>query len=212
MIEENMLRGSLVTSNEAKGGIAYKGERGYSNYEIYVKNGGTMTEQEWLEHFGVDLTGYAKTSEVIEYVGDLEDLETTDKTDIVSAINEHQSSIDALDELIYTYNDYSGVEKKCGTWIDGKPIYRKVVAIGELPNNSNKQVAHNINNIKKILKCTGYAYAPTSGSFVNIPYSSISANSIDAVANTTYIVIYTHADQTAFSECYMTIEYTKTTD
>jgi hypothetical protein len=97
MIEENMLRGSLVTSNEAKGGIAYKGERGYSNYEIYVKNGGTMTEEEWLEHFGVDLTGYAKTSEVIEYVGDLENLETIDKTDIVSAINEHQSSIDELD-------------------------------------------------------------------------------------------------------------------
>lgn len=97
MIEENMLRGSLVTSNEAKGGIAYKGERGYSNYEIYVKNGGTMTEQEWLDHFGVDLTGYAKTSEVEAITGDLEELTTVDKTSIVNAINEHQGSIDTLD-------------------------------------------------------------------------------------------------------------------
>lgn len=68
MIEENMLRGSLVSSNEAKGALGFKGERGYSNYEIYVKNGGTMTEQEWLDHFGVDLTGYVKTTDVLDLV------------------------------------------------------------------------------------------------------------------------------------------------
>ena len=97
-MSENILRGSLTSTQTSKGALGFKGERGYSNYEIYVKNGGTMTEQEWLDHFGVDLTGYAKTSEVIEYVGDLEELETEDKTDIVSAINENQGNIEALDE------------------------------------------------------------------------------------------------------------------
>ena len=65
----NMLRGSLTSTTDAKGVLGFKGERGYSNYEIYVKNGGTMTEQEWLDHFGVDLTDYIKTSEVNAIVG-----------------------------------------------------------------------------------------------------------------------------------------------
>lgn len=64
----NMLRGSLTSTTDAKGVLGFKGERGYSNYEIYVKNGGTMTEQEWLDHFGVDLTGYVKTTDVLDLV------------------------------------------------------------------------------------------------------------------------------------------------
>lgn len=67
-MSENMLRGSLTSNTSSKGTLGFKGERGYSNYEIYVKNGGTMTEQEWLDHFGVDLTDYIKTSEVVDLV------------------------------------------------------------------------------------------------------------------------------------------------
>ena len=125
----NMLRGSLTSTTDAKGVLGFKGERGYSNYELYVKNGGTMTEQEWLDHFGVDLTGYCKTSEMTSYVntttGDLEELETTDKTDLVSAINELNTNINSLDDR----DNYSTTEKVIGTWIDGKPIYRKVYSI-----------------------------------------------------------------------------------
>lgn len=64
----NILRGSLTSDTSSKGALGFKGERGYSNYELYVKNGGTMTEQEWLDHFGVDLTDYIKTSEVLDLV------------------------------------------------------------------------------------------------------------------------------------------------
>ena len=31
--------------------IMVKGERGYSAYELYVQNGGTLTEEEWLDEF-----------------------------------------------------------------------------------------------------------------------------------------------------------------
>lgn len=68
MIEENMLRGSLVSSNEAKGGLGFKGERGYSAYEIAVQNGYEGTEQEWIDHFGLDLTDYVKTSDILDLV------------------------------------------------------------------------------------------------------------------------------------------------
>lgn len=39
-----------------EGNLGYKGERGYSNYELAVKNGYQGTEQEWLANFGVDFT------------------------------------------------------------------------------------------------------------------------------------------------------------
>ena len=119
MIEENMLRGSLVSSNEAKGGLGFKGERGYSAYEIAVLHGYEGTEQDWIDHFGLDLTDYIQTSDVIDSttststnyplsanqgknlkddIGDLTDLQTSVTTDLVSAINENQGNIEALDE------------------------------------------------------------------------------------------------------------------
>lgn len=59
------MEAELINNVEGlEGELGYKGERGYSAYEIAVKNGFEGTEQDWLDHFGVDLTGYIKTSDV----------------------------------------------------------------------------------------------------------------------------------------------------
>ena len=86
----NMLRGSLTSNTSSKGTLGFKGERGYSNYEIYVKNGGTMTEQEWLDHFGVDLTDYIKTSEVLDLVY------FVDKANTLNDLNDSICNIDFI--------------------------------------------------------------------------------------------------------------------
>ena len=44
------------------GNIGYKGERGYSAYEIAVKNGFVGTEEEWLEQI------ISSTYDAIEYI------------------------------------------------------------------------------------------------------------------------------------------------
>jgi hypothetical protein len=49
-----------------EGELGYKGERGYSAYEIAVQNGYEGTEQEWIDHFGLDLTNYVQTSDVVD--------------------------------------------------------------------------------------------------------------------------------------------------
>ena len=73
MIEENMLRGSLVSSNEAKGGLGFKGERGYSAYEIAVQHGFEGTEEDWLatlgtsSHFSKDVAVYTTTESTTEF-------------------------------------------------------------------------------------------------------------------------------------------------
>lgn len=109
-----------------KSSLGFKGDRGYSNYEIYVKNGGTMTEQEWLDHFGVDLTGYIKTSDVVDSlsststsyplsanqgkelstkIGNLSSLTTSVKTSTVAAVNE----LDSDKEDKTTIGDLTGL-------------------------------------------------------------------------------------------------------
>jgi hypothetical protein len=43
------------------------------------------------------------------------------------------------------------------TWIDGKPIYHKVIDIGALPNAAEKQVAHGIANFNDLVRLEGLA-------------------------------------------------------
>lgn len=194
----NMLRGSLTSTTDAKGVLGFKGERGYSNYELYVKNGGTMTEQEWLDHFGVDLTGYCKTSEMTSYVntttGDLEELETTDKTDLVSAINELNTNINSLDDR----DNYSTTEKVIGTWIDGKPIYRKVYSISGDMIASAWTTLTSLSNVATLTK------GLMGGSANNCVWNDVILRVLNN--NIQYYSSLTH------SYSWVIVEYTKTTD
>lgn len=110
---------------------------------------------------------------------------------------------------------YSTNEIRIGTWINGKPIYRKVIDCGSLPNNTTKQIAHNISNIERTIKCTGSAQYGTY--FLDLPYMAISngsisgSNSIGITADTTNVNIITGSNRTSWS-AYAILEYTKTTD
>lgn len=64
----NTLRGTLTNTQEGRGAVGFKGETGMSAYELAVKNGYQGTEQEWIDHFGLDLTDYIKTSEVFDMI------------------------------------------------------------------------------------------------------------------------------------------------
>lgn len=96
-------------------------------------------------------------------------------------------------------------------WTDGKPIYRKVINFGGLPNATSKSVAHSISNLKRVVKMYGYAYSSQSGFDIPIPYTS-NGYLISLRCDDTYVVVTPMTDQTSFDECYITLEYTKTTD
>jgi hypothetical protein len=209
---ENMLRGSLTSTTDAKGVLGFKGERGYSNYEIYVKNGGTLTEEEWLEHFGVDLTGYAKTTEVSTMldneIGDLSELETENKDNTVDAINELKGNIDTLDER----GIYSTTEKVIGTWADGKPLYRIVLnaTTPSTGDTSTTIVSTLPNNIDNITKLDGMILDQSARFTINSYFS-----------NTYYISTFYDpsvginckvGSNLTSRTCKIIIEYTKTTD
>lgn len=105
---------------------------------------------------------------------------------------------------------YSTEEQVIGKWIDGKPLYRKVINCGSLPNNTQKIIQHNIENIDFIISCLGYAMTST-GSGVALPsYNGIINTNL--YATTQQIGIITTGDRSSFVKSYVVLEYTKTTD
>ena len=123
-------------------------------------------------------------------------------------------------EIVYITDDEAAVErdiysttetKTNKVWIDGKPIYRKVINIGALPNTSSKDVNHNISNLDKIINYYGSAQT-SGGSYLCLPYASTSSGTtVQLWANSTIVRVITGTDRTDYSG-YIILEYTKTTD
>ena len=119
----------------------------------------------------------------------------------------YQPSI--LDEI------YSTEEQRVGTWIDGKPIYRKILADIQLLNNPGTQnIQHDINNIDNVINLKGFM----KNSLESIPIQSVYRpvpNSqyfdIGLLINDTNITLTYCTDRSSY-KAYIIIEYTKTTD
>ena len=103
---------------------------------------------------------------------------------------------------------YSTSETKTGkTWIDGKPIYRKVYDFGSLPDSATKSVTIGDDTIR-FISLQGIA---VSGR-VAIPIPGDNATgTITVYTTTSNITIKTSTDLSGFTG-YVIAEYTKTTD
>ena len=124
-----------------------------------------------------------------------------------------------MEDATYRANSYSTTETRIGTWIDGKPLYRKVVSFGALPNADTKRVEHGISNLGNVINVSGIAkrYIPASQTYSWQPlpllYAGNSTNFNASLSiNPTHISIACDNDRTDFTENYIFIEYTKTTD
>lgn len=97
------------------------------------------------------------------------------------------------------------------TWIDGKKIYYKTVALGSMPNNTTKTVKHEIVNVEHFIKMEGVAWS-TSGNTMMLPYVNFytPANSITVYANKTNVELHTGGNNSSYNVGYITLYYTKT--
>ena len=131
------------------------------------------------------------------------------------AENQQENVLNDVKGYVDNSNSYSTDEVKTGgKWIDGKPIYRKVVDFGALPNATIKEVSFNNINADTFVKIEGIAMN-NSGSAVTIPFADTSAatQSIAIFINSSSVSINTGAtNRSDYTKCYITIEYTKTTD
>ena len=107
-------------------------------------------------------------------------------------------------EVFSTDEHFSGY-----TWVDGSPIYRKVIDFGALPNNGLKSVGLSISNLGIIVNM--YGVASTASTTLSLPYSdpTDNANSISLLrGSTTLARILTGADYSGYSG-FVIVEYTK---
>ena len=147
-------------------------------------------------------------------IGTLSNLNTTDKSSIVGAINELKNA-----EI------YSTTEVKTGKkWIDGKDIYRIVIddTLGTSNNNWKQINVFSANYVDKVVSLEGI-FSVSNGNFYNIPFTRITDSSFinkefclcnfDPVSGI-YSIIAGSNNFSAYSGRPFTaiIEYTKTTD
>lgn len=110
--------------------------------------------------------------------------------------------------------NYSTEEKVVGKWIDGKPIYRKVIDFGIFPNSTHKEVQHNISNLQNFVKIDGIAIRNDNDFWQSIPLTYRNADTgynTSLTATQSKVVITCDADRSMFNG-YVILEYTKTTD
>lgn len=118
--------------------------------------------------------------------------------------------------MIGTYNnilvDYSLSEKLQGyDWHDGKPIYRKTIAMS-LPNNNTITQAHSITTIDEVVKMEG-RYQSAAGTWRTLPrvgIASLLTDLIELFADGTNVYLRSTGNHSAGTDGKVDIYYTKT--
>lgn len=128
---------------------------------------------------------------------------------------EYKDRVDFLALTVGGYNpfEYPDTEIKCGVWLN-KPLYRKVIDVGYLPNSTSDTINHSISNVARFTKVYGTATRASDKDTLPIPYVTFNANNsggISVYANDTSITIRTTTDRSSYY-AYIILEYTKTTD
>lgn len=114
-------------------------------------------------------------------------------------------------DVIYLPSIYSEEEREIGVWRDGKPLYQKTIHIGALTPTDNT-VAHGISNIERVINIKGYS--DQGGRWFPLPY--VQTQNLIGYQEKVYVdgtnVYVNLLNDDYISDCYVTIQYTKTTD
>lgn len=138
---------------------------------------------------------------------------TGESLPVGSIIKYDGNSIPQGYEQIDELPTYSTTETVCGTWINNKPIYRKVMSV-TTPNNTGSwtDVGETLNNIDEVTKIGGVFYG-SDGRAMNLEFAQSGWEmSISYNPSTNHIQLYVGRNSWENKNAYVIIEYTKTTD
>lgn len=138
-------------------------------------------------------TNASDISTINTNIGDLTNLETDNKSNIVNSINELK------EREIYSNNEV----KTNKIWIDGKPIYRKTVTVTLVSGSTTINIYSGMNYV--------YFYGSIISGIARLPLNYSNSNApIFTFADENKITI----NQTNFAggTAYIVVEYTKSTD
>ena len=134
--------------------------------------------------------------------------------EIKNVVNNNATETSTNTTNMNNLKTYSTSETNTGQiWIDGKPIYRKTINFGSLPNATSKSVAHNISNMSMITNIRGVAFNPSTNTYLPLPYvTTTAAQCLQLYASTTNVTANTGFNLSIYTITYIILEYTKTTD
>lgn len=138
-----------------------------------------------------------------------------DNTDSHLTADDVQEAIDELTTMISSINpldEYSTTEKVVGKWIDDRDVYEKVVNFGALPNATTKSVAHGITDLDYCISVSAVASNSEHSNFVLPlvqPETTAIPSQIGITLNATNINIYSGADRSGYTSCYVVLRYVK---
>lgn len=124
---------------------------------------------------------------------------------VEEAITENTNAIAETDNK----HNYSTEEQVIGTWIDDKPIYRKVIT-KTCDAGTTISIAHNINNLNEITSLQYFTFN-NGNKNTDIPLNSSNSFRINRISNTTISGTISNAYDSGW-QLKITLEYTKTTD
>lgn len=138
-----------------------------------------------------------------------------DNTDSGLTATNVQGAVDELNNGLMNVEILSYDERKIGTWVNGKPLYRKGVLINSLPNATGSDYPHGISNVDTIYtdfgnsvlifpsgNCTSFNYiGGNNNATVEVQYVSKTVIHIDA-----------HSTDRRSAKAIIFLKYTKTTD
>lgn len=113
-------------------------------------------------------------------------------------------------DYVNDLNTYSTAEQRIGTWIDGKPLYRKVIE-GTTASSNSPTAIGSISNLGIIGDIRGYIINSSQNQTIPINFVyNTEQNSGYREGNN--IMVRTTASVYQSKPCYIIVEYTKTTD
>lgn len=104
---------------------------------------------------------------------------------------------------------YSTEEKVIGTWIDGKPIYRKVIAVNQSISNMSEIYLHLL-NIETLIKIKSFQTRDSETRYTYDQFYDSSGRKFSPQYMGNKILFWTGTGETYVATIW--IEYTKTTD
>lgn len=112
---------------------------------------------------------------------------------------------------IKSIHNYSTDEQVVGTWIDGKPIYEKVINSGYLANNNSITIDVSHLNINDVIQLKGIAFTDDKKQFRPITLGTSDSNAIRIDFTNNNVRIITWSNWSSYNS-FVIIQYTKTTD
>ena len=112
-------------------------------------------------------------------------------------------------------NEYSTDEKRIGTWIDGKPLYRKVISTTSATTIGTETDVATLKNVDTLVSYKGLLYRINTIINADYAYNGAQQTStiyVSGLSGTLTFRYHTNATTNLNATLKIIVEYTKTTD